>query len=374
MSQTRREFLGAVGVLAATTGLSSTRAHAATVTADAPPPTGRSNRPAGKRLLVLGGTGFIGPHIVEEAQRRGMQVTLFNRGKTNPQLFPEVEKLHGDRNVDLSALKGRRWDAVVDTSGYFPRQVRLALEATKGAIGQYVFISSVSVYKDLSKPLDETAPVATLADPTIEKVTEDSYGGLKALCEQAVRDALPGRATLIRPGYIVGPRDSSDRFTYWPVRVSRGGEVLAPGTAADPIQVIDGRDLAAWIVAMVEGGHAGTYNATGPKTRLSMGELLTMCQQLTKSDARYTWVSAAKLKEAKVEESMPIWVPPAEIGMAQVSSQRAQDKGLVYRPVLATLTDTLAWWKTLPAERQAKLRAGLSAEKELELLKLFRKA
>ena len=374
MSQTRRDFLGAVGVLAATTGLSSTRAHAAMVAADAQEKVARPPRPTGKRILVLGGTGFIGPHIVEAAQRRGLQVTLFNRGKTNPQLFPDVEKLHGDRNVDLAVLTGRHWDAVVDTSGYFPRQVRLALTATKGAIGQYVFISSVSVYKDLSKPLDETAPLATLSDPTIEKVTEESYGGLKALCEQAVQEGLPGRATIIRPGYIVGPRDSSDRFTYWPVRVSRGGEVLAPGTAADPIQVIDGRDLGDWVVTMVEGGHAGIYNATGPKARLTMGELLTMCKQVTRSDARFTWMSAAKLKEAKLDESMPIWVPPAEIGMAQVSSQRAQAKGLIYRPVLTTLTDTLAWWNTLPPERQAKMRAGITAEKELEMLKLAHKA
>lgn len=368
MSQTRREFFAAAGVLAATTGLHATHAHAARVEVAAGPL--GSGHPAGKRLLVLGGTGFIGPHIVEEAQRRGMQVTLFNRGKTNPQLFPNVEKLHGDRNTDLTALKGRSWDAVVDTSGYFPRQIRLALEALKGAIGQYVFISSVSVYKDLSRPLDENAPLATLADPTVEKITEDTYGGLKALCERAVQEGLPGHATLIRPGYIVGPRDQSDRFTYWPVRISRGGEVLAPGMATDPIQVIDGRDLGQWIVAMVEGGHAGVYNATGPKARFTIGELLTMCKQVTGSDARFTWVSAAKLHAQKLEESMPIWVPPAEIGMSQVSSQRAQDKGLVYRPVLTTLTDTLAWWKTLPAERQAKLRAGLAAEKELAALKL----
>ncbi len=205
------------------------------------------------KLLVLGGTVFLGRHLVEAATARGHSVTLFNRGQHNPELYPEVEKLRGDRDSDLSALQGRRWDAVIDTCGYLPRAVRASAELLADAVDHYTFISSISVYADFHTPaMDESAPVGTLADETVEEVTGETYGPLKALCEQAAERALPGRVLNIRPGLIVGPHDPTDRFTYWPVRVARGGEVLAPGRPHVPVQVIDGRDLAEWTVRMVE--------------------------------------------------------------------------------------------------------------------------
>jgi 2'-hydroxyisoflavone reductase len=357
----RRQFLHTAGAAAAGLSLASSRPSRATPAAP-------------KKVLVIGGTNFLGPAIVESAQRRGLQLTLFNRGKTNPQLFPEVEKLHGDRNADLPTLKavfaGRHFDAVIDTSGYFPRQVRTLAAALAGQVSQYVFISSVSAYKDMAKPLTEDSPLATLSDPTIEKVSDGSYGGLKVLCEQAAQAALPQGALIIRPGYIIGPRDGSDRFTSWPLRMRRGGPMLAPGSAADPVQVIDVRDLAEWLVGMVERKKSGVYNAVGPQQRLTIGELLATCQSVTKSSAQLIWVAAPLLEQAGVIDKVPIWVPPSEIGMAQTSHARALAEGLRFRPLATTTADTLAWWQTLPAERQAKVRAGLSAEQEAAALKL----
>src|SRR5664279_1239042 len=191
-----------------------------------------------KTLLILGGTRFLGPEIVDAAKASGWTITLFNRGKTNPGLFPELEKLQGDRNGDLKSLEGRSWDAVVDTSGYFPRQVKESATLLAPRVSQYVYISSISVFADMSKPgADETSPVAVLKDPTVEKIDEGSYGGLKALCEKAAEAAMPGHVTNVRPGLIVGPDDGTDRFTYWPVRVARGGEVLAPNRREDAVQL-----------------------------------------------------------------------------------------------------------------------------------------
>lgn len=326
------------------------------------------------RWLIIGGTSFVGPAIVEEAQRRGVHITLFNRGKTNPGLFPDIEKIHGDRNADVAALtslfEGKSFDSVIDTSGYFPRQIRNLTAALKGKAKHYVFVSSVSVYKDMSVPLNEDSPLATLADPTIEKITEGSYGGLKVLCEQAAQAAFPGAALVVRPGYIVGPRDPTDRFTSWPLRVRKGGEMLAPGSENDLIQVIDVRDLGNWMVGMTLARESGVYNAVGPADKLTMGELLNTSRRVTKSDARLVWISAEKLKQAGVIDHVPIWIPPSEIGMAQVSHARARKKGLSFRPLQTTVTDTLAWWDTLPPERQAKLRAGLKPEQEAAALKL----
>ena len=328
---------------------------------------------AGKRILIIGGTSFVGPAVVEEAQRRGITVTLFNRGKTNAGLFPEVEKIHGDRNADVAVLqalfKGRTFDSVIDTSGYFPRQIRNMTAALAGVTRHYLFVSSVSVYSDMSKPLSETSALATLTDPTVEKITEGTYGGLKVLCEQAAQTALPAGALIVRPGYIVGPRDPTDRFTSWPLRVRRGGPMMAPGTPQDPIQVIDVRDLAAWMMSMVVAGRTGVFNAVGPKDRLTMGELLDSCKRVTGADARPIWVPAAELTQAKLIDLVPIWVPPAEIGMAQVSHARALAQGMTFRPLATTIKDTLDWWATLPAERQAKVKAGLSAEQEATILR-----
>ncbi|WP_437939579.1 SDR family oxidoreductase [Sorangium sp. So ce341] len=349
-----------------------------------PQPTVSSGSSGKKTLLILGGTGFLGPAVVEAAKARGYTVTLFNRGKTRPHLFPDIEKLHGDRDPNkgdgLKALAGRAWDAVIDNSGYVPRIVKASAELLAPNVQQYVFISSLSAYASHTTPgADETAPVATMADPTLETMGKDfeNYGPLKALCEQAAEAAMPGRVTRVRPGFIVGPEDPTDRFTYWPVRVERGGEVLAPGTPLDPIQIIDVRDLAAWLVAVVEARTTGIFNATGPGEPLTMGGLLDTCKAALGSgaDARFTWVSAKFLEKPGGEPvDLPIWAP-AE-GETQAfhlrSAERARKAGLTFRAVQETVKDTLSWWKTLPPERQAKPRAGLSPERETELLRAWR--
>ncbi len=335
----------------------------------------------GKRILILGGTGFLGPQLVEAARSRGHTVTLFNRGKTRPQLFPDVEKLHGDRDPKigegLKALEGRKWDAVIDTSGYVPRVARASAELLAPNVGHYVFISTISVYKELPRPgMDESAPLATVEDPKNENVREN-YGALKALCEQAVEAAFPGRTTTIRPGLIVGPDDPTQRFTYWPVRVAEGGEVLAP-PGADPAQFIDVRDLAEWTLLTLENRDFGTFNATGPARPLAMRELLEACKQASGSNATFTWADAAFLEKHKVRPWMdlPVWVTPAGemAGMSSVSNAKAMARGLKFRPVVDTARDTLTWFNGLPPERQAELRkrAGLPPEREREVLAAWR--
>ncbi|HEX8824847.1 MAG TPA: SDR family oxidoreductase [Archangium sp.] len=343
---------------------------------------GEVSRPAapsgGKRILILGGTGFLGPQLVEVARSRGHTVTLFNRGKTRPQLFPDVEKLHGDRDPKngegLKALEGRSWDAVIDTSGYVPRIVKASAELLAPHVGHYVFISTISVYKELPRPgMDESAPLATVDDPTNENVREN-YGALKALCEQAAEAAFPGRTTHIRPGLIVGPDDPTQRFSYWPVRVARGGEVLAPGDGSDTAQFIDVRDLAAWTILTLENKDFGIFNATGPAKPLTMKELLEACQKASGGNATFTWADAAFLEKHKVRPwmDMPVWVPAQGemAGMSGVSNARAMARGLKFRPVEDTARDTLTWFNGLPPERQAELgkRAGLPPEREREVL------
>ncbi len=339
-------------------------------------------------ILILGGTGFLGPQLVEAARARGHELTLFNRGKTRPELFahaPEIELLQGDRDGKLEALAGRKWDAVIDTSGYVPRLVKMSAELLAPNVGHYVFISSISVYGDLSKPgIDESAKVATIADPTIEKVTNESYGALKALCEQAAEAAMPGRVTNIRPGLIVGPEDPTDRFTYWPVRIAAGGEVLAPGDGLDPVQFIDVRDLAAWTVHAIEEKQHGTFNAVGPAGVLPMKALLEACVQASpEAKATLTWVPAPFLEKQKVSAwgDMPVWMPreanPPDAPL--IDSGKAIGLGLKFRPVSETVKDTLAWWRSLPPaapagqkedrfHRTARLRAGISPEREREVL------
>jgi 2'-hydroxyisoflavone reductase len=335
-------------------------------------------RGASKRILILGGTGFLGPQLVEAARARGHTVTLFNRGKTRPQLFPDVEKLHGDRDPKngegLKALEGRGWDAVIDTSGYVPRIVRASAELLAPNVGHYVFISTISVYKELPRPgMDETSPIATVSDPTNEDVREN-YGALKALCEQAAEAAFPGRATLIRPGLIVGPDDPTQRFTYWPVRVAQGGEVLAPGNGSDSAQFIDVRDLAEWAILTVENRDVGTFNALGPDKPLTMKGLLEACKKASTSDATFTWADAAFLEKQNVRAwmDMPVWVTPdgEMAGMSSLSNARAVARGLKFRPTVDTARDTLAWFNGLPPERQVELRkrAGLPPEREREVL------
>jgi 2'-hydroxyisoflavone reductase len=365
MTFTRRDFLGSSIAAAAT--LAASRVAAAPVTPAAKP----------LSILILGGTGFIGPHQVRYAVARGHKVTVFNRGKTNPGLFPNVEHLEGDRNGKLDALKGRKWDAVIDNPSTLPRWVRDAAQLLKDSANQYVFISTLSVYADNAKPdMDESAALATLADPTVEKVTGETYGGLKALAEKEAERAFPGRATIVRPGLIVGPGDNTDRFTYWPVRIARGGEVLAPGNPTDPVQFIDARDLAEWVIRLVEQKAYGTFNATGPSSPLSMAEMLYGIRAVVSNDVKFTWVPAAFLEAQNVQpwSHMPVWVPPAgdSAGFARRSNRRAIAAGLTFRPLADTAIATLEYHASRPAEAKAKLKAGLTPEREAEVLKAFK--
>ncbi len=323
-------------------------------------------------LLILGGTGFLGRHLVEAALSGGHRVTLFNRGQHYPELFPSVEKLRGDRNGDLTALQGHQWDAVIDTCARIPRVVNLAATILANAVQHYTFISSISVYVDSTEPeIDESAPLSTLEDETSEEVTAETYGALKVLCEQAGENAMPGRVLVIRPGLIVGPYDSSDRFTYWPRRVAQGGEILAPGAPEQNVQFIDVRDLAAWTISMVEARQIGIYNATGPKGSLTMQECLQTCKAVSESDAHFVWVSEEFLLEQNVEPytEMPLWIPRAYAN--RVSCTQALERGLTFLPLATTVQDTLLWDTTrVPVE---PLKAGLNVEKEQTLLNLWRK-
>jgi 2'-hydroxyisoflavone reductase len=323
------------------------------------------------KLLILGGTIFLGRHLAEQALAAGHEVTLFTRGKHNPDLFPEAERLRGDRDGDLVPLEGRTWDAAIDTCGYVPRIVRASAHLLAPAVGRYAFISSISVYRDFSRAgLDEGGEVATLADPTVEIVDGETYGALKALCEQACEEELPGRVLVVRPGLIVGPHDPSDRFSYWPERIARGGEVLCPDGPERRTQVIDARDLAAWILRMVESGRTGVYNATGLVPPLTFGTLFEECRRAAKSDARFTWLDEEFLGKQEVGawQELPLWVPrtPDMLGFDDVSIARALADGLTFRPIAETVQDTLAWARGLPADRAR--RAGLAADKEAAVL------
>jgi 2'-hydroxyisoflavone reductase len=345
----------------------------------------RASAPSKKKILVLGGTGFLGPAFVTAAQARGHELTLFNRGKTRPELFPNVEKLQGDRDPNkgegLKALEGRKFDAVLDTSGYYPRMVRASAELLAPNVGQYVYISSVSAYAKNDTPhADESAATATLADPTVETMGKnfENYGGLKRACEEAAEQALPGRVTNVRPGYIVGPEDRSDRYTYFPLRFEKGGEMLAPGSPADPLQIIDVRDLAEWLVVLIENNTTGIFNAVGPEKPWSMGEMFAACKEVTGADTKLTWVPGEFLLKngEDGEGAIPIWAPAlgAYAGMHLRSNAKAVRAGLKFRSPVLTTRDTLAWFKSLPEERRNKPRAGLTPEREAELLSLWAQA
>ena len=329
------------------------------------------------KLLILGGTGFIGPHFVETARAHGHTLTLFNRGKRDADLFPDIEQILGDRDGQIDGLKGRQWDAVIDNSGYVPRHVQLSADLLHGNVGRYLFISSISVYESFAKPgLDEDDPVGKLADETVEKVDGETYGPLKALCERAVEQRYGGAATIVRPTYIVGPRDYTDRFTYWPVRVARGGEMLAPGTASDPVQIIDVRDLADFVIGCIERDVGGRYNTCSPPGAVTIGNVLETSRAVTRSDARFTWVSSDFLAANELVDSgeIPIWSPPGgdSAGAALVSPARAVAQGLRFRPLETTIRDTLAWQSARPAGEQEKMRAGLTEERERALLAEWR--
>lgn len=323
------------------------------------------------RVLILGGTQFLGRHLAEAAHARGHEVTLFNRGNNSEGLFPEAEHLRGNRDGDLDALRGRTWDAAVDTSGYVPRTVRASAELLKDEVEHYTFVSSISVYDGWPgvSRIDETAPAGTLENPTVEEVTGETYGPLKALCEDVARVVFPGRALIVRPGLIVGPYDQTDRFTYWPVRVARGGEVLAAGRPDRAVQFIDARDLAGWILDMAERRATGTYNATGPVPPVTMEGLLAQAREVSGSDARFTWVPDAAVTAAGLQDwiEVPLWAPEDESpGLSDVNCQRAYDAGLTFRPVADTLRDTLAWASSRPQDYA--MRAGIAPEREAEVL------
>jgi 2'-hydroxyisoflavone reductase len=366
MPATRRDFLAASAALSATL-------VACGADAISPPESAVSvpRRAGPKAILILGGTKFLGPEIVRAAQAAGHGVTLFNRGRTNPGLFPDVEALRGDRDRgDLAALRGRRWDVVIDTSGYLPHHVSEAATLLRDA-ERYVFVSSISVYDAPPRSgVDERGSVA-LATRSDTQPSGPGYGRLKASCELAAAAAMPGRVLVVRPGLIVGPGDPTDRFTYWPVRIAAGGDVLAPGTPADPVQLVDVRDLAAWIVHTSATGPAGTFNAAGPSSRLGIGSLLEQTRAAVASNARFAWADAGFLEARRVSgwTDLPLWVPPngENAGMTRVRSARAIALGLRFRPVAETASDTLAWWRGLPEDRRV-LRAGLARAREAELL------
>jgi 2'-hydroxyisoflavone reductase len=324
------------------------------------------------KILVLGGTRFVGRHLVDAALTRGHQVTLFNRGQSNPGLFPQVETILGDREKDLARLAGRSWETVIDTNGYVPRLVRLSAEALKGAARSYIFISSISVYASLEKiGVDENDPVGKIEDETVEEVGGGTYGPLKALCERAVQDVFGDGALIVRPGLIVGPHDPTDRFTYWPARVARGGQVLAPDRPGAPTQIVDVRDLAGFVIHLAEGKTSGMFNATGPDYTLTFGKLLDTCKQVSGSDADFKWASVEFLEQNKVSawSDLPAWLPERgeDAGFAFVNISKAMRAGLAFRPLEDTVRDTLAWAKTRPAGHE--WRAGLKPDREVELLK-----
>ncbi|MFL6618730.1 MAG: NAD-dependent epimerase/dehydratase family protein [Povalibacter sp.] len=328
------------------------------------------------KILILGGTGFIGPHFVKALRDHGHALTLFNRGKRAPDMFPDIETLIGDRNGQIDALKNRDWDVVIDDSGYLLKHVRLTTELLKDHTQYYLYISSISAYADFKTPnIDEDYALAELKDPETEEIMAN-YGGLKAGCEKIVEAAFGQRCSIVRPTYIVGPGDHTDRFTYWPVRVSRGGEMLVPGSASDPMQFIDVRDLAEFVRLCVEKKIPGRYNACNPPRSVTMGMVLDTSKRISKSDTRYVWVSEEFLEAQKLLDSneIPIWSPPSGewIGAAQVSCARAVAKGLKFRDPATTIADTLAWHATRPLEQQQKLRAGFTPEREAELLKLWK--
>jgi 2'-hydroxyisoflavone reductase len=357
---TRRSFLAttAAGVAVAAV----TRGQAAVTPAAKP-----------LRILILGGTGFIGPNQVRYAVARGHKVTVFNRGKTNPGSLPTgVEHLEGDRNGKLDALKGKTWDAVIDNPSTLPRWVRDAAQLLKDSANQYLFISTISVYADNSKPgSDETNPTLVLADPTVEEIGPN-YGGLKALAEKEAERAFPGRTTVVRPGLIVGAGDNTDRFSYWPIRIARGGEVLAPGDPTDRVQFIDARDLGEWTIRLLEQKTYGTFNAVGPDHPLTIAEMLYGIKAVTTAGAQFTWVPAAFLDEQKVAPwtDMPVWIPPTGeyAGFGNRSNRRALDAGLTFRSLADTAATTLEFNESRPAERQSQLKAGLTPEREKAVL------
>lgn len=328
------------------------------------------------KILIIGGTRFLGRHLVNSARARRHEVTLFNRGITNPDIFLSVEKIQGDREKELNQLSGRNWDAVIDTCGYVPRIVKMSAEALKDSVENYVFISSLSVYSDFTRiGINESDPVGKLADETVEEITGETYGPLKALCEKAVQDDFGISSLIVRPGLIVGPHDPTDRFTYWPVRVARGGDVLVPDRLEAPTQIIDGRDLSDFIIKLIEHDVSGVFNATGPEYGLTMGTMLETCKQVSGSHPNFKWAPVDFLNQNNVSpwSDMPAWLPDSGefAGFARVDISKAINAGLTFIPLEDTIRETLKWASSRPAEHE--WLAGLKPEREKELLVLLDK-
>ena len=323
--------------------------------------------------LIIGGTLFLGPAMVDAALASGHEVTLFNRGITASDAIPDVETIIGDREFDLERLAGRRWDAVIDTCGYLPRLVRLSAEALRDAVDHYTFISTISVYPPAGEPnRDETAAVLTIEDETVEEVTDESYGPLKVLCERAIQDAFPDRNLIIRSGLIVGPQDPSNRFTYWVTRAARGGAAIAP-PAGQPIQFVDARDIAGFTVRQTEARASAVYNVTGPAERMTFGELLPIVKHALNSDVRFHHVGDDFLRENAVGEFMelPLWVNSALAeSFMTFDIGAALHDGLSFRPLAATIRDTWQWARTLPEDIPKP--ADLPSDKEADLLNAWR--
>jgi len=330
------------------------------------------------KLLIIGGTRFLGRAIAAHALDRGHELTLFHRGQSNPELFPEATHILGDRDGDLGLLDGMSFDACIDTCGYFPRIVRASAEALADKVQQYAFVSSVSVYADPNPDrTDETAALATLDDPTIEEITGESYGPLKALCEAEVSKVFGERAILVRPGLIVGPHDTTDRFTYWPWRMAQGGAVLAPGRQDRGIQLIDVRDLGAWIVTLVESGASGAFNATSQPGDLTMTQMLDTCVRVAGTNAKAQWIPDEFLlqHEAGPWMELPLWIPesaPIAKGFFSFVSDRAIEQGLTLRPLEETIQATLDWVQTRTVDYEWK--AGMARDREDEILKAWSEA
>ncbi|MBG9390506.1 hypothetical protein [Caenimonas aquaedulcis] len=345
--------------------------------------------PSPQRLLILGGTGLCGPHQVRYALERGHTVTLFNRGRTQlpPDIAADVEQLHGDRAAgDLRALQGRTWDVCIDNPTTLPAWARNSSQQLAGSVDRYIFISTISVYADLRGPVDESSVVHRYegTDPYAESMETlrasgfQLYGPLKVVSEDEVRKVFPSASAIVRPGLIVGPGDQTDRFTYWPLRLRRGGEVLAPGSPDDPVQFIDARDLGEWTIRLAEQRATGVFNATGPGEPTTFGQVLDTIRATVDANASLTWVPADFLEQQGVSPwvDMPAWVPPdgEAGGMMRADIGKALTTGLTFRPLADTVRATLAWFDALPQERQEAARAGLTAEREAQVLQAWKKA
>lgn len=320
-------------------------------------------------LLILGGTRFVGRHITDAAIERGHRVTLFNRGLTNPDLFPQFEKLIGDRDSDLRPLRDRRWDAAIDVNGYTPGQVKGTISMLAEAVEYYTFISTMSVYASFeSHGQDEDSPLAEIGERPVDVMAPETYGALKVLCERAVMEGMPGQAIILRPGFVVGPHDPTDRFTSWVRRLSQGDEMIAPGTADAPIQFIDGRDLAAFVLQQAENRTTGIYNTTGPAGPFTWGTFFETCIEVSGASVEIIWVDEPFIMENELTSSdLPLWAPTEQAGVMTMNCSRAIAQGLTFRPLVETIEATLDWDRA-----HGSAQAGLSPEREKQLLAIWR--